>query len=78
MFISSKDWTMFVKRLSLVNKKAADDIRTYIEKNGLEDIRALIGYCYETANHYRRTRGRGVARGRNGSGTDLWSGCKSG
>lgn len=52
MFISSKDWTMFVKRLSLVNKKAADDIRTYIEKNGLEDIRALIGHCYEVANHY--------------------------
>lgn len=52
MFISSKDWNMFVKRLSLINRKAADDIRTYIEKNGLEDIRALIGHCYEVANYY--------------------------
>lgn len=52
MYISAKDWQAFVKKLSAVNSKAADDIRTYIAKNGIDDVYTLLRYCYQTANYY--------------------------
>lgn len=52
MQISSKDWNNYINRLSKVNSEAARLIREYIEKNGLDDIQALINYSYKVAAKY--------------------------
>lgn len=52
MYISTKDWTAFVNKLSKINQTAADLVREYVMKNGFGDTQALIGYCYEVASQY--------------------------
>lgn len=52
MYISTKDWMTFVKKLSAINVKAADLVRDYIAKNGFGDSWALVRFCYEVANEY--------------------------
>lgn len=52
MYISKKDWTAFVNRLSAINSKAGDAVREYITKVGMADVNAFIRYCCQTANHY--------------------------
>lgn len=52
MYISSKDWAAFVKKLSALNQKAADSVVNYVAHNGFGDTNALIGFCYSMVNKY--------------------------
>lgn len=52
MYISTKDWQAFVRKLSAVNKQAGDAVRNYVLKNGFGDTDALIDYCYLIAEQY--------------------------
>lgn len=52
MNISKKEWDNYIEKLSAVNKKAADLITDYINKYGLEDVKALVDYAYLVAAKY--------------------------
>lgn len=52
MTISEKDWQKYIERLSSVNKQAADLIKDFIDKNGVEDRKALIDYAYRICAQY--------------------------
>ena len=52
MQISRKDWNNYIERLSKINSEAAKLVREYIEKNGIEDVQALIDYSYKVAAKY--------------------------
>ena len=52
MRISTKDWLAFVRKLSQINQAAADEVRSYVAKNGFADTQALISYCYHVADYY--------------------------
>ncbi len=52
MNISRKDWLAYVKRLSKLNNKAADEMAKFIDRNGVEDVRGLIDYAYGLATKY--------------------------
>lgn len=55
MTISIKDWTRFVQRLGSVSKKAADELRVWVNKQGgliSIDRQALIDYAYALATKY--------------------------
>ena len=44
MKITQKDWNNYISTLSKVNDKAAKMITDYIEKNGIDDRKALLDY----------------------------------
>lgn len=52
MQISRKDWDNYIARLSKVNTEAARLVETYIERNGIEDVQALINYSYKVSAKY--------------------------
>lgn len=52
MQISQKDWNAYVKRLSAINNKAADEMRRYIDANGIDDVTKLIDYAYALSTKY--------------------------
>lgn len=52
MTISTPVWTDYIKRLSTINAKAADDMRKFVQKNGFGDTQALIDYGYGLATKY--------------------------
>lgn len=52
MFISQKDWTAYIKRLSRLNTKAAEDMAAYIEKYGTDNARGLVDYAYGLVSKY--------------------------
>ena len=52
MYISTKDWTAFVRKLSNLDQAAADAVSAYVAKHGFADVDALIKYCYRVANKY--------------------------
>lgn len=52
MYISQKDWMAYIKRLSLLNTKAADDMARFIEQNGIDNVQAVIDYAYAVATKY--------------------------
>lgn len=52
MRISRKDWNNYIDRLSRINTEAAEKVRNYSEKNGVEDVQPLIDYSYKVATKY--------------------------
>ncbi len=50
MKISQKDWNNYIKKISLLDKKAASLIKTWVDKNGLDDRDSLIGYTFDVVN----------------------------
>ena len=52
MYISTKDWQAYIKRLSALNEKAATEMRKYVQRNGFDDTQALIDYAYGLATKY--------------------------
>lgn len=50
--ISAADWARYITRLSKLSKKAADEAKKYVHKNGLEDVNALINYSYGLVTKY--------------------------
>lgn len=52
MTISSRDWMEYVRRLSTIHNKAAELMKAYIDKNGVEDMTSLIDYAYGLTSKY--------------------------
>lgn len=52
MYISTTDWKNYIDKLSALNKKAAELMQKYIQKNGFNDTKALIDYAYAVASKY--------------------------
>ena len=55
MTVSAKDWAAFTTRLSRLCKRAADDLRVWVNRNGglvNVDRQALIDYAYGLATKY--------------------------
>lgn len=52
MYISTKDWQAYIKRLSALHTKAAELMRLYVQKHGFSDMEALIDYAYGLATKY--------------------------
>lgn len=52
MTISSKDWVRYINRLAAVNKKAAEDMQSYIQKHGFGDTQEIIDFAYALATKY--------------------------
>ena len=51
-WIPAGAWTSYVKRLSAVNAKAAEEMKRFILSHGYEDAQALIDYAYALATRY--------------------------
>ena len=51
-WIPAGEWTVYVKRLAALNKKAAEDMKRYIMAHGYENADALIDYAYGLATKY--------------------------
>lgn len=51
-WIPAGAWTAYVKRLSAVNAKAAEEMKRYILAHGYEDVQKLIDYAYGLATKY--------------------------
>ena len=52
MYISTADWVAFTKKLSALDKKAAQAVAEWVQKNGFADTTALIDFCYGIATKY--------------------------
>lgn len=52
MYISENDWKNYIKKLSALNRKAGQLMEQWIQKNGLNDRKALIDYAYAVAAKY--------------------------
>lgn len=52
MTVSAKDWDAYIKRLSLLNQRAAAEMRAYILKHGFEPIYDVIDFAYGLATKY--------------------------
>ena len=52
MEISEKDWKAYVKRLSKLNTKAAEEMTKFIDQNGVEDVNGMIDYAYALSTKY--------------------------
>lgn len=52
MQISRKDWDNYIKKLSAINKNAANAIKNYIEEFGIEDTKALVNYSHKIVSTY--------------------------
>lgn len=50
--ISAKDWDAYIRKLSALNEKAAEEMREYVKKHGFADMQALIDYAYAVATKY--------------------------
>lgn len=60
MTISLKDWTRFVDGMSRISKRAANELRVWVNKNGgyaSVDRKALIDYAYGLATKYGEASG---------------------
>ena len=57
MRISAKDWESYINKLSRINKKAADAMQAFIDKNGMDDMNAVVEYAYALATKYGEASG---------------------
>lgn len=57
MRISAKDWESYINKLSRINKKAADAMQAFIDKNGMDDMSAVVEYAYALATKYGEASG---------------------
>ncbi len=52
MKLSRKDWNKYVSMLSAINKTAGRKMQAWIDKNGTEDVEALVEYAYALTTKY--------------------------
>ena len=52
MKIPKKTWDKYIKQLSKLSYASGTLIKNYIEKNGIEDIKALTDYAFEIVQKY--------------------------
>lgn len=57
MRISARDWENYISKLSRVNKKAAEEMQAFIDKNGMDDMDAVVEYAYALATKYGEASG---------------------
>lgn len=52
MKISSSDWLKYIRKLAGINDRAAALMQSWMVKNGLGDVEAMIAYAYGLATKY--------------------------
>ena len=52
MQITEKAWVEYITRMSQISQKAADLMQSWVQKNGLENDKALLDYAYALSQHY--------------------------
>ena len=52
MTISAKAWAAYIRKLSTLNEKAAEEMRDFVARRGFSDMDALIGCAYGLATKY--------------------------
>ena len=52
MTIPASAWQAFIQRMAAINRAAADEMRRYIDRYGMDDADALIRYAYALATRY--------------------------
>lgn len=52
MQITEKAWLEYITKMSQISQKAADLIQSWVQKNGLENDKALLDYAYALSQHY--------------------------
>ena len=57
MTITAAAWSKYSKRLSKINAEAAAKIQVWVDKNGLDDVDALVDYAYAIATKYGEAAG---------------------
>lgn len=57
MTIKASTWARYSKRLSKINAEAAAKIQAWVDKNGLDDVDALVDYAYAVATKYGEAAG---------------------
>lgn len=57
MTITAAAWSKYSKRLSKINAEAAAKIQAWVDKNGLDDVDALVDYAYAIATKYGEAAG---------------------
>ena len=48
MQITEKAWLEYITKMSQISQKAADLMQSWVQKNGLENDKALLDYAYAT------------------------------
>lgn len=52
MKITEKAWVEYITKMSQISQKAADLMQSWVQKNGLENDKALLDYTYALSQHY--------------------------
>lgn len=52
MKITKKAWVEYITKMSQISQKAADLMQSWVQKNGLENDKALLDYAYALSQHY--------------------------
>ena len=52
MQITEKAWVEYITKMSQISQKAADLMQCWVQKNGLENDKALLDYAYALSQHY--------------------------
>ena len=52
MQITEKAWLEYITKMSQISQKAADLMQSWVQKNGLENDKALFDYAYALSQHY--------------------------
>lgn len=52
MQITEKTWLEYITKMSQISQKAADLMQSWVQKNGLENDKALLDYAYALSQHY--------------------------
>lgn len=52
MQITEKAWVEYITKMSQISQKAADLMHSWVQKNGLENDKALLDYAYALSQHY--------------------------
>lgn len=52
MQITEKAWLEYITKMSQISQKAADLMQSWVQKNGLENDKALLDYAYALSQHY--------------------------
>lgn len=52
MQITEKVWVEYITKMSQISQKAEDLMQSWVQKNGLENDKALLEYAYALSQHY--------------------------
>ena len=52
MQITEKAWVEYITKMSQISQKAADLMQSWVQKNGLENDKALLEYAYALSQYY--------------------------